>query len=91
MRRSPSGGRDKLKENQPTAALETGIKSTSQFAYMVDWQLGDIVTGQITAWGMETDQRITEVEEVYENNALTVTPTLGTPAPEAYNLEDTIA
>lgn len=84
-------GRDKLKENQPTAALETGIKSTSQFAYMVDWQLGDIVTGQITAWGMETDQRITEVEEVYESNALTVTPTLGTPAPEAYNLEDTIA
>ena len=84
-------GRDKLKENQPTVALETGIKSTSQFAYMVDWQLGDIVTGQITAWGMETDQRITEVEEVYERNALTVTPTLGTPAPEAYNLEDTIA
>ena len=36
-------------------------------------------------------KRVTEVEEIYENDTMTVVPTLGTPAPETYNLEDNIA
>lgn len=49
------------------------------------------MTGKQTEWGVAMDQRVTEVEEVYENDAMTVTPTLGTPDPESYNLEDNIA
>lgn len=83
-------GCDKLDENALVRNFETGIKSSSQFRYMVDWDLGDIITGEQTEWGMKMDQRATEIEEVYENDAMSVTPTLGTPAPETYNLEDNI-
>lgn len=64
---------------------------SSQFRYTEDWNLGDIVTGRQTEWGVSMDQRVTEVEEIYENDTMTVVPTLGTPAPETYNLEDNIA
>ena len=67
---------------------QAGIKSSSQFRYTEDWNLGDIVTGRQTEWGVSMDQRVTEVEEIYENDTMTVVPTLGTPAPETYNLED---
>ena len=84
-------GNDKLDEHNRIQSFEAGIKSSSQFRYTVDWNLGDFVTGKKTVWGVAMDQRVTEVEEVYENDAITVTPTLGTPAPETYNLEDNIA
>lgn len=84
-------GHDKLDEHNRIQSFEAGIKSNSQFRYMEDWNLGDIVTGKQTVWGVAMDQRVTEVEEVYENDAISVTPTLGTPAPETYNLEDNIA
>lgn len=84
-------GNDKLDEHCRIQSFEAGIKSSSQFRYIEDWNLGDIVTGKQTAWGVAMDQRVTEIEEVYENDAMTVTPTLGTPAPETYNLEDDIA
>ena len=48
------------------------------------------MTGKQTEWGVAMDQRITEVEEVFEGDAMSVTPTMGTPAPETYNLEDNI-
>lgn len=84
-------GHDKLDEHNRVHSFEAGIKSSSQFRYMEDWNLGDIVTGKQTEWGVTMDQRVTEVEEVFENDAMSVTPTLGTPAPETYNLEDNIA
>lgn len=84
-------GNDKLDEHNRIQSFEVGIKSSSQFQYLEDWNLGDIVTGKQTEWGVAVDQRVTEVEEVYENDAMTVTPTLGTPAPETFNLEDNIA
>lgn len=84
-------GNDKLDEHNRIQSFEAGIKSSSQFRYTVDWNLGDIITGKQTKWGVAMDQRVTEVEEVYESDAITVTPTLGTPAPETYNLEDNIA
>lgn len=84
-------GNDKLDEHNRIQSFEAGIKSSSQFRYTVDWNLGDIVTGKQTEWGVAMDQRVTEVEEVFENDTITVTPTLGTPAPETYNLEDNIA
>lgn len=84
-------GIEKLNEHNRIQSFEVGIKSSSQFRYMDDWNLGDIVTGKQTEWGVSMDQRVTEVEEVFENDSMTVTPTLGNPAPETYNLEDNIA
>lgn len=84
-------GYDKLDEHNRIQSFEAGIKSSSQFRYTEDWNLGDIVTGRQTEWGVSMDQRVTEVEEIYENDTMTVVPTLGTPAPETYNLEDNIA
>lgn len=84
-------GIDKLDEHNRIQSFEAGIKSSSQFRYTENWNLGDIVTGKQSVWGVAMDQRVAEVEEVYENDTMTVTPTLGTPAPETYNLEDNIA
>lgn len=83
-------GAEKLDEHNRIQSFEVGIKSSSQFRYKTDWDLGDIVTGKQTTWGISMDQRITEVEEVFEGDAMSVTPTMGTPAPETYNLEDNI-
>lgn len=83
-------GREKLNEHNRIQSFEVGIKSSSQFRYKEDWDLGDVVTGKQTEWGVAMDQRITEVEEVFEGDAMSVTPTMGTPAPETYNLEDNI-
>lgn len=84
-------GNDKLDEHSRIQSFEAGIKSSSQFRYKENWDLGDIVTGKQIAWGVAMDRRVTEIEEVYENDVMTVTPTLGTPAPETYNMEDNIA
>ena len=83
-------GNDKLDEHNRIQSFEAGIKSTSQFRYIEDWNLGDIITGIQADWGVAMDQRVIEVEEVYENDTANVTVTLGTPAPESYNLEDNI-
>lgn len=83
-------GIEKLNEHNRIQNFEAGIKSSSQFKYKRDWDLGDTITGKQTVWGVSMDQRVTEVEEVYENDTMTVTPTLGNPAPETYNLEDNI-
>lgn len=58
------------------------------FRYRQDWDLGDIVTVQYTKLSITTNQRVTEVEEVYENGTATITPTFGTPMPETLNLEE---
>lgn len=53
------------------------IAQSGPFAYMQDWDLGDVVTIQNSALGIETDERITEVKESYEQNKFSVQPTFG--------------
>lgn len=67
-------------------SFEADGENVENFAYRQDWDLGDIVTVQYTRLGITTNQRITEVEEVYENGTETVTPTFGTPLPETLDL-----
>ena len=71
-----------------TESFEAQGQDVENFRYRQDWDLGDIVTVQYTKLGLTTNQRITEVEEVYENGTAAVTPTFGTPLPEALNLEE---
>lgn len=71
-----------------TESFEAEGQNIENFRYRQDWDLGDIVTVQYTKLGLTTNQRITEVEEVYENGTAAVTPTFGTPLPETLNLEE---
>jgi hypothetical protein len=77
-------GLEKLAESGKTESFESGAVNTDNFQYLTDWNLGDIVSFE--KWGILLNQRITEVEEVYENGVLTVTPVCGTPLPEKLNL-----
>ncbi len=80
-------GQSKLGEHEKAENFESDILTTSQFEYKKDWDLGDVVTIKYTSWGKQTDQRICEVEEVYEKGYMQVTPVFGTPLPEDLNLD----
>jgi hypothetical protein len=71
--------RDLRVENFSAAAVDT-----ANFAYLTDWDLGDIVSFE--KWGLRLDQRITEVEEVDEGGVTTITPVCGNPLPETLDL-----
>lgn len=77
-------GLEKLAEAVKTESFEAGAVNTANFEYLTDWNLGDIVSFE--KWGILLNQRITEVEEVYENGVTTITPVCGTPLSETLNL-----
>lgn len=81
-------GLDKLAECLKVENFEADGEDVENFAYMTDWDLGDIVTVQYTHLGITMHERVTEVEEVFEKGTATYTPTFGSPLPEKLNLGD---
>lgn len=79
-------GVEKLAEAVRSENFSADAVDTGNYAYRTDWDLGDIVSFE--KWGIRLDERITEVEEIYENGIETVTPTCGSPLPETLNLGD---
>ncbi|WP_326975044.1 siphovirus ReqiPepy6 Gp37-like family protein [Caproicibacter sp. BJN0012] len=79
-------GVEKLAGAVKAESFSADAVDTGNFAYLTDWDLGDIVSFE--KWGILLNQRITEVEEVYENGVETITPVCGTPLPETLNLGD---
>lgn len=77
-------GIEKLSETAKVENFSADAVDTANFAYLTDWDLGDIVSFE--KWGLRLDQRITEVEEVYENGIETITPVCGNPLPEKLDL-----
>lgn len=77
-------GMEKLAEVARSESFAATAVDTANFAYLTDWNLGDIVSFE--KWGLRLDQRVTEVEEIYENGVKTVTPVCGNPLPEALDL-----
>lgn len=69
-------------------SFEGDGEDVENFQYRVDWDLGDLVSVQYTRLGITMHERITEVEEVYENGIFTFTPTFGSPLPETLDLGD---
>lgn len=57
------------------------------FVYTVDWDLGDIVTTGDSTIGITMTERVTEVEELYENGQTTIYPVTGNAKSETLNLE----
>ena len=77
-------GLEKLAETARVENFSADAVDTANFAYLTDWNLGDIVSFE--KWNILLNQRITEVEEIYENGIETVTPVCGTPLPETLDL-----
>lgn len=81
-------GLEKLAECPRVENFEGDGENVENFEYMIDWDLGDIVTVQYTRLGITMHERVTEVEEVYERGVATFTPVFGSPLPEKLNLGD---
>ena len=77
-------GTEKLAEAARVENFSAAAVDTANFEYLTDWNLGDIVSFE--KWNILLNQRITEVEEIYENGIETVTPVCGTPLPETLDL-----
>lgn len=58
------------------------------FEYSKDWDLGDIVTTGDSSIETFIDERITEVEEIYESGTTTIYPVMGDTTSESLDLED---
>lgn len=81
-------GSEKLAEYGIVECLEVTTLPYVNFAYKIDYDLGDIVTVRKKSWGLEMDKRITEVQEIYENGSFSIVPTFGDPLPETIELSD---
>lgn len=81
-------GTEKLKECGIVECLEAVTLPFVNFEYKKDYDLGDIVTVNKKAWGIELDKRITEIQEIYENGGYSIVPTFGDPLPETVDLSD---
>lgn len=81
-------GKEALAENQINEAMECEVGADINFHYKKDYDLGDIVSVNKIKWGIKMDQRITEIQEVYENGGMIVVPTIGNPLPEKINWEE---
>jgi len=79
-------GIEKLAECGIVECLEATTLPFVNFSYKKDYNLGDIVTVNKKAWGIEADKRITEIQEIYENGGFMIVPTFGDPLPETVDL-----
>ena len=73
--------KNSLNSNSKTESFDCTIGTNVNFIYKKDYDLGDVVTVQKKDWSIARDLRITELQEVYEHEYMTVTPTLGNPLP----------
>lgn len=81
-------GEETLNEAIAAESLECEVDPQTNFTYKEDYDLGDIVTVKKKSWGLYMNQRITEVQEVYEYGNGYVVPTLGNPLPERIEWEE---
>jgi len=81
-------GYDALNEDIVSESLECETAPAINFTYGTDYDLGDIVTVRKKKWGLYMNQRITELQEVYEYGNGYVVPTFGDPLPESIDWGD---
>lgn len=74
-------GKTKLAECKEIETFESKVNIRSNLIYKEDFDLGDIVTCTSKNWGITIDTRITEVEEVYEEDGFSVNVTFGNNIP----------
>lgn len=75
-------GRETLAANVVSESVECETEADINFKYKTHYDLGDIVTVKKKKWGIVLNQRITELQEVYEYGGMYVVPTMGDALPE---------
>jgi len=70
-------GLEKLAEYAKIEVVNSSVDPLANLKYMVDFDLGDLCTYINTDVGIELDQRITEIQEVYEGGKTTITVVFG--------------
>lgn len=81
-------GREALATNVISESVECETEADINFKYKVHYDLGDIVTVKKKKWGIVLNQRITELQEVYEYGGMYVVPTMGDALPEKIDWSD---
>lgn len=80
-------GREVLKKSAVIESLECEVIPEGNFAYKKHYDLGDIVTIKNKKWGIFQHLRITEIQEIYEQEHVTIVPIFGNPLPSTLDLE----
>lgn len=70
-------GLEKLAEFAKIEVVNSSVDPLANLKYMVDFDLGDLCTYVNTDVGIKLDQRITEIQEVYEGSKTTITVVFG--------------
>lgn len=83
-------GNTTLNSNMLAESLEKEDKIRGNYNYPSDYDLGDIVTNRFEYWGMSSNDRVTEINEVYEHGVMKTVPTFGTPLPSTIDWSDNI-
>lgn len=83
-------GNTTLNSNMLAETLEKEDKIRGNYNYPTDYDLGDIVTNRFEYWGMTSNDRVTEVNEVYEHGVMKAVPTFGTPLPSSIDWSDNL-
>lgn len=83
-------GNTTLNSNMLAESLEKEDKIRGNYNYPSDYDLGDIVTNRFEYWGMSSNDRVTEINEVYEHGVMKAVPTFGTLLPSTIDWSDNI-
>lgn len=81
-------GLETLANNITAESVECETEADINFKYKTHYDLGDIVTVKKKKWGITLNQRITELQEVYEYGGMYVVPTMGDALPEKIDWSD---
>lgn len=80
-------GREKAADYVKIESIEAEVEDAN-FIYKKDWDIGDLVTVRKKEWGITLNERVTEVQEVYEDGGMSITPTFGDAFPETLDLSE---
>jgi len=74
-------GNETLAETKEIITFDSRLNLKANLKYGIDFDLGDIITITSKKWNMTLDSRITEIEEVYEQNGLNINVVFGNNIP----------
>jgi len=74
-------GISKLSEHKEIKTFDSKVNLNSNLEYGSDFNLGDVVTCTSKKWGVTINTRITEIEEIYEQDGFKVSVTFGNNIP----------
>ena len=83
-------GQATLDEKVLVNSLEKEDRAWETYTYLIDYDVGDIVTNKLEYWGIQSNDRVVSVKEVYEHGQMVAIPTLGTPLPSTIDWSDNL-